>query len=91
MTSLEITAKGNPALLLPILLVATYLKQISHPLQISKTFHEEFATWGQESVVLRLENGNTIVGKAVFQYFAELLVDDAGPQRASSVRLYLLI
>lgn len=88
MTSFEITAKANLALVLPNLLITGHLEQTSLLKNVTMTFKDESGLTGNESLQLVLENGKTFTSKAIIPYLTELANSNASTQRTSSVRIY---
>jgi glutamyl-tRNA synthetase len=85
MSDLTIATKADPALVLPSLLIASYLEQSATLPVLTKSFHEGAALAGKESIQLTFDDGQTLSNKAIVYYFADLANNNTTPQRASLV------
>jgi glutamyl-tRNA synthetase len=86
MSDLTIATKANPALVLPSLLIASYLERSAALPVLTKTFHEGAALAGKESIQLTFDDGKTLSDKAIIHYFADLANNNTTPRRASLVK-----
>lgn len=88
MVELEIAIKGSPALLLPSLLIATYLEKSRLLPPVKKIFRGN-AVSGKEIVQLKIENERPLSGGSVIQYLLGLVKHDTSSVCIAESRILL--
>lgn len=88
MAHLQVASKANPALVLPVLLVARYSEQNGFLATVTKTFLERdtLSNGGKEVVQLQPEDSKTVFDRDVILYLTALPGDSPGDKRTQAVR-----